>query len=205
MFVYKITNLVNGKFYIGKTTKTIAERFKQHTQLRSSNMLISHAIKKYGSKNFIIEELATAATELELSNLEKTYITSLSPHYNIAEGGTGGATRRGLKHTAETKQKISLAHKGKTLSDKHKLDIGLKIKKSWLSGVLGSLEVRKKRANSNKKIYTFTTNADDVIVYDLKHFCKEHNLNYICMIAVASGKRSTPYNGYTAAKRRDSD
>jgi len=203
MLVYKITNLVNGKFYIGKTTKTINERFKQHCSAKTT-MLITKAINKYGVDNFTIEQIATANSDEELSNLEKQFINELSPQYNIAEGGRGGATRRGIPHDSLTKLKISAALRGRSISTSHRESVRLGALKSWRTGMLGSAEVRSKRAKSNRKIYRFSTEADDVITYDLKRFCKDHNLSYICMIAIASGKRSTPHHGYTAA-RRDSN
>lgn len=60
-YIYKITNLINGKEYIGKTSLTIEERFKQH--IRDSRRRafekrpLYDAINKYGVDNFIIEEV----------------------------------------------------------------------------------------------------------------------------------------------------
>ena len=59
--IYKITNKINGKVYIGQTTKSLKERFQKHcwntgkTDLYHFNMAIKKAIKKYGKNNFTIE------------------------------------------------------------------------------------------------------------------------------------------------------
>ena len=46
MIIYKITNNINNKIYIGQTTRTLEERIAEHKRKR--NPLISKAIKKYG-------------------------------------------------------------------------------------------------------------------------------------------------------------
>ena len=60
-FIYKITNLINGKMYVGKTTKTIQQRFKEHCQ-DSKKERLSHRplysdMKEYGCENFSVELL----------------------------------------------------------------------------------------------------------------------------------------------------
>lgn len=51
-YIYKITNKINGKVYIGKTTKTVQERWKEHLREsrteRSENRPLYRAIRKYG-------------------------------------------------------------------------------------------------------------------------------------------------------------
>ena len=58
-FIYKITNKVNGKIYIGKTEKSIELRFKEHcrefTKARSKDRPLYRAFNKYGVENFSIE------------------------------------------------------------------------------------------------------------------------------------------------------
>ena len=60
-FIYKITNLINNKIYVGKTTKTLEERFQTHLH-DSKKEKLSHRplykdMKEYGAENFSIELL----------------------------------------------------------------------------------------------------------------------------------------------------
>ena len=58
-YIYKITNVLNGKMYIGKTSSTIEERWKEHrhdaTRKSKEYRPLYSAIQKYGADNFIIE------------------------------------------------------------------------------------------------------------------------------------------------------
>lgn len=84
--VYKITNKINGKCYIGVTKNSIAQRFKQHCRNRESTP-ISLAIKKYGKDNFIVEQIDSHSNPKRLFELEAKHIiehNSLKPKgYNI--------------------------------------------------------------------------------------------------------------------------
>jgi hypothetical protein len=105
--VYKITNIINGKIYIGQT-KThyitgkeygIERRFKQHCKnvnfsgMTSCNRLIC-AIKSYGPENFKIEEILRCnedeIDEKEIEEIEKHQSRNMEIGYNVAIGGKGG-------------------------------------------------------------------------------------------------------------------
>jgi group I intron endonuclease len=110
--IYKITNQVNGKFYVGKTMKSLNVRFYNHCYdaiKRNSNSYFHRAIRKYGKENFIIEEIESC--ENNLSNREMFWISELSPHYNQTLGGDGGML--GFKHSEETKNLLSEKRMGK--------------------------------------------------------------------------------------------
>lgn len=89
--VYLITNNVNGKRYVGQTTKTIEHRFKQHKALKGACRAIESAIQKHGAENFKIEVLAAAGNQKELNETETRLICELgtvSPNgYNLQSGG----------------------------------------------------------------------------------------------------------------------
>lgn len=93
--VYLITNLVNGKRYIGYTSKTLAHRRQQHFQnakrSKNSGMLISRAIKKYGRDNFRFEILDDGLSVEEACKLEVKFIAERKPEYNIKAGGVSGS------------------------------------------------------------------------------------------------------------------
>ena len=99
--IYKITNLVNGKIYVGQTTKSLKERFQKHcwgTTEKDSyhlNMAIKNAIKKYGKNNFTIELIEEVETD-KLDEREVywiSYYDSYNKGYNCTIGGQNGATR----------------------------------------------------------------------------------------------------------------
>lgn len=132
--IYKITNNVNGKMYIGQTIKSIEKRFKNHCKKSSCCLYLKHAIQKYGKDNFNVLLINTQPNK-ELANLEEQRLiieyNTIAPNgYNLTFGGGGcipsEETRKKMsflkkgeknnnfgKHLSEqTKKKISEAHKG---------------------------------------------------------------------------------------------
>jgi hypothetical protein len=57
--VYVITNLINGKQYVGQTIQSVAKRFKQHSSDNRSGRHMHASIKFHGEENFSIEEVVT--------------------------------------------------------------------------------------------------------------------------------------------------
>lgn len=97
-FIYKITNNVNGKVYIGQTIQTVKERFYQHCATKCSdsvlNMAIHRAIKKYGKSNFTIEVIEEVDKD-SLNDREKfwiEYYNSYNNGYNSTRGGQDSST-----------------------------------------------------------------------------------------------------------------
>ena len=93
MYVYQITNLINGKLYIG-ITNNYKKRWSNHKSCNSPNMVICKAIKKYGVENFKFELLFKRLSLQEASEKEIELIASkntLVPNgYNVATGGFSG-------------------------------------------------------------------------------------------------------------------
>lgn len=88
--IYKITNKVNGKSYIGQTRYTIEFRWKQH-QHKKDNTYFHNAIRKYGIENFTIEVLEECDIK-DLSSREIFYIAKFDTFangYNLTIGGDG--------------------------------------------------------------------------------------------------------------------
>jgi len=92
MFIYKITNNINGKIYIGQTILSIFRRFKKHKRdaNNGSTTVFHNALRKYGNNNFTVEEIGGANSKSELNYMEIFYIhkyNSLHPNgYNLALG-----------------------------------------------------------------------------------------------------------------------
>lgn len=100
-YLYKITNLVNNKLYIG-ITKDPVLRQKQHFTKMSVKNLVAKAVKKYGRSNFKFEVLCIGSKEY-ISDLEEKAIQLYNSHavsghgYNLASGGYGGSAPRSGK------------------------------------------------------------------------------------------------------------
>ena len=92
IILYKITNIVNGKVYIGQTKNSLLWRFKSHCSKYSCCTKLKHAISKYDKHNFKIEQIDHAHTREEADSKEVFWIgyyksTQDEFGYNILEGG----------------------------------------------------------------------------------------------------------------------
>lgn len=93
MIVYKIVNLVNGKEYVGVTTRPLKERFSRHKSdaRKGYPSPLYKAMRYFGFDCFVIKELAQASSKGELSRLEREFIAKLGTKaprgYNVSSGG----------------------------------------------------------------------------------------------------------------------
>ena len=143
--IYKATNVVNGKSYIG-FTKNITQRFKAH--LRSANNGSNHAfhraIRKYGFDSFIVETIFQGTDRSSILDwAEQHFIKEYNTHslyghgYNMTYGGEGRVASGkdngmwGKKHSEETKAKIVAYDKSGALNPmygrKHSVETRIKI------------------------------------------------------------------------------
>ena len=103
--IYKITNLINQKIYIGKhQTKNLNDGYF------GSGIFLRKAISKYGKENFVKEILFIFDKEEEMNNKEielinEEFVKSENT-YNLGIGGEGGPHFKGRKHTEQSKQKM---------------------------------------------------------------------------------------------------
>ena len=109
--VYKITNKLNGKVYIGQTTEGIEKRWKRHCGYQINDGTYFHnAIKKYGAENFTIEIIDKAKNQEELNELEFFYINKYNNNcYNtkFENNKCGGDTLSHNKNLYKIRKKIS--------------------------------------------------------------------------------------------------
>ena len=106
MYIYKTTNSINNKIYIGLSSKSVNES----TNYYGSGRLINEAIIKYGRENFHKEIIEDNIEDFEqLKNREIYWIETLKSHvsfdnYNLTLGGDGVL---GFTQTKETKKILS--------------------------------------------------------------------------------------------------
>ena len=175
--IYKVTNLVNGKYYIGRhATNDLNDNYL------GSGKAILNAIKKYGIENFKKEILAEADDaqnlwELE-SNIVNESIVNDPKSYNMAYGGKHYLY--GLKKYNPEKfiqhQSISGKKGGKASIEKHKIKY---TNNDWHRK--GGIAAGEKRRNNPNFVYeVITTNNETYLVNrsELINLCKEKNWNY---------------------------
>ena len=117
--IYKVTNSVNSKVYIGQTVNSLAKRKEKHLRDAKSNIdgsiVFYNALKKYRLSNFQWDIIDSAETKEELNKKEIQWIKKLKSHirsgcgYNMTIGGEGS---NGFKHSEKSKRKMSEVHKG---------------------------------------------------------------------------------------------
>lgn len=146
MVIYKTTNLINGKIYVGQ------DKYN-NCYYKGSGLKLRSAIRKYGIDNFKKEILEHCSSKEHMDAREKYWISELNSRdnaigYNIAGGGEGfdlslhpdkteiykriaasnrlsqkGKTHK--KRTLEQNLALSKALKGRKFSDEHRKNIGL--------------------------------------------------------------------------------
>lgn len=92
-YIYKATNTINGKVYIGQTIKTVEQRWYEHCFYEHEKcVLLNRAIEKYGVKAFTIETIEECPND-QLDEKEKywiSYYNSFNTGYNMTLGGSSG-------------------------------------------------------------------------------------------------------------------
>lgn len=115
--IYKITNTINQKCYIGKSLD-VDKRIHQHKYNINSRPYLQNAINKYDINNFTFEIIESGLDKNDYGEREKywiSYYNSMAPNgYNLT---SGGENYPGCKMSDIVKNKISVANKGKIFSD----------------------------------------------------------------------------------------
>lgn len=204
MFIYKITNIKNNKFYIGKTKRSLKTRFSQHKNRAKSNekTYLHNAMRKYGFENFIIEIIENVDNINLLNEKEQYWIENLKPNYNMTKGGEGV---NGFKFSEEQKKYFSKIRKGKLFSEEHRksLSIANKGEKNPMYGRSGILNPFYGKKHSQEfidkksKEYCFLSPfGENIYIKNLTKFCRENNLHTGNMNSLYYGKIKS-YKGYT--------
>jgi len=175
MVIYKTTNLINGKIYIGKDEKN-------NPKYLGSGKILKLAIKKYGKENFKKEILEYCNNREHLCVIEKYWIEKLQSKkngYNIKDGGNGGHT---YIDNEEIKCKISKNHAdingeknpmfGKKHSEESKKKMSINTKKCFEQNPELIEKLRKRMKEKSKGRNNPNYNPTPVLQYDM-------NMNFI--------------------------
>jgi hypothetical protein len=182
--IYKVTNRLNKKVYIGQTVKSLEKRKLEHinTSYRGRGFYFHRALRKYSSSAFIWEILGEGLTKDERDSCEKTcieFFDSTNPiyGYNVHIGGTGGDTITKNINKEEIRKKISISCKNlsndKKLHRKEareksyernnsKINAVLKLKETLLNNPEIKINAEKKR------LFTIKNKYDDFYTYITK-------------------------------------
>ena len=168
--VYKITNKINGKFYIGSAINCFKRWCKKY------NEHLESAFKKYGKENFIFEIIENVEDTSKLIEREQYYMDLLKPEYNkrsIASSNLGikasdetryklSLARRKRITKPETCEKISASLKGREIKWKEKIaeansgennyNYGNELSEEWKKKISDSLKDRKKTEEHKENI-----------------------------------------------------
>jgi group I intron endonuclease len=177
-YIYKITNIITNKCYIGETKQTNIEiRWKQHKNTIKKGVgcpALKDAVKKYGIENFKFDILLICFDEdrykYEIEYIKK-YNSQVPNGYNILGGGPGGGFE-GKTHSEKSKTQISEYMKQKyinnpelkrEMSERNKIIMNSEIIKNKISkGMLNSEKYQqmikdKKFGNVNNTLHTEET------------------------------------------------
>ena len=177
MIIYKTTNIINGKIYIGKDEKN-------NPKYLGSGTILKLAIKKYGKENFKKEILEYCNNREFLCILEIYWIEKLQSKnpkigYNIKNGGNGGYT---YIDNEEIKYKISKNHAdisgeknpmfGKKHTDESRLKMSINTKKCYEKNphLIDKLKKMRKKLSKGRKNPNY--NPTPILQYD-------KNMNFI--------------------------
>lgn len=216
--IYKVTNKINGKSYIGQTKFTLEKRKIEHE--KHNDCYFHYALKKYGFENFKWETVEDKILKEKLNEKEKHYINEYNTFengYNLTTGGEGGyirseetkkllsewASKRigekssfyGKKHTEESKEKNRLKHLGKIMSEetKEKIQKKLKGRIPWNKGLTKEISKSLKNMSETKKGKLLSKETREKISETMKGriFTEEHKQK----IKISTLKRKRDKNG----------
>lgn len=148
MYIYKITNKLNNKIYVGQTIRDPQVRFLEHMNDSVSQDYFHQAIRKYGPDNFKLEIIDKAQSIEELNQKETFWINELSSY--ACCGSNGYNTTYGGQDNPMTHQNVKEKHNKIMRSDEVRKKISETMKQKVVKGELFNEEHRKHLSESMK-------------------------------------------------------
>ena len=203
-YIYKITNLINGRCYIGQTTQTINKRFSEHKRNRKysyfQHLNLYKAFNKYGIENFKIEEIKKVSLEnIDAEEIKAiAYYDSFNQGYNMT---LGGKSCRKLSLCEEKIIEDYLKMKSaRKVAEKHSVD------HSTIDSILNKNNVPRYSFGSQRSKRVIVEKENNKINFDcMKYVAKWFVDNKICKAKTTESarkgvansiKKATEYYGY---------
>lgn len=180
--VYTITNISNGKLYVGSTIHTERRRLEHFSALANNKHINKHlqnAYNKYGKESFefeVIEILEiTDNIKVKLLEREQFWIDNLKPQYNIL---LVAGSNLGYQHTEKTKQKISKTTTGMKKSEEHAKHISEGQKGKTLTEEHKKALKEGYSKRKNKQSHKSIVSIDGVIYESMKEASEKTGVKY---------------------------
>lgn len=151
--IYLIKNKINGMMYVGKTSRKLHERWREHANKASVRRMrhntLSEDIQKFGKESFELSLLCECDSKENGNIMEEYWINrldTLNTGYNKKHGGDTG------KHIQETIEKIAESSRNRVLSEEslEKLRRSNSVPRPWTRGIPKSEEHKRKISLSQK-------------------------------------------------------
>jgi len=181
--IYKITNTINYRVYIGYTGRNPKTRFKQHKSNNNNKYKTNHplyrAFRKYGISSFNFEVIYQSKDRNHtLNTMENYFINLYNSHksgYNQTLGGSGTC---GYFLSEEIKDKIRKKSIGRkaSLSTRNKMSEQRKGSLNYTYGMKHTEDARRRISEHRSKEYRlFKKNGDIIDIKNLSNFCRNNN------------------------------
>lgn len=194
--VYRVSNKINNKMYIGQTIYSLHKRKIKHLSLANKKSPTNHfhrALKKYDKDNFIWDIIGYCTSKKELDAMEFHYIKYYDTYkngYNMTLGGEGtigrvckestkrkiSKSKTGIKMSEEFKKKLSVMRRGVKKSKKHIENVVASKSKYWeITYPDGHVEVIK-----NLSAFCRENDLSDRGMWMVAHYRRNHHKGFKC-------------------------
>ena len=187
--VYKISNTYTNDIYIGSSVDFQRRQWEHLHDLRKRkhhSQILQNSWNKYGEGAFLFSVVEEVSAIDILLDREQHWIDLLLPRYNTSRVA---GSPLGVKHTAESRLNMSLAHQGKKLSVE-----SIAKRTETVLGGKRSIKTRQRMSDSSKKIsitqYSLDGNIIKVWVSSVQA-AKELNIGQAHITSCCKGKRKT--------------
>ncbi len=201
MIIYKSTNKVNHKCYIGQTVSTLHKRMISHkssSKINSYKSVFHSSIRKHGWDNFTWEVLCECQSKEEMDEMEFHYIKQYrsiitDSGYNMTWGGEGTP---GKKDSDITRKKKSISRLGSLnpMCGKKRTEDEKKLMSINSMGI-GTGEDNGTVKLAGTYLITYPDGHQEEIK-NLRGFCREYNLDRGSMYSICNGKKTSKYKGW---------